>query len=87
MNARVEWQPGARRALRKLPGDVAGRIVRAVDDFAATGHGDVKKLTDSRPPAYRLRVGDWRVKFGYDAAAADGVVLVVLAVANRREAY
>lgn len=54
----MEWQPAARRALKKLPANVAERLVRAVDDLAATSRGDVKKLTDSRPPAYRLRVGD-----------------------------
>lgn len=84
MSLRVEWQPAARRALKKLPADVAARLVAAVDDFAATGRGDVKKLTDVHPPVYRLRVGDWRVQFGRDVPAG---VLVVFGVANRREAY
>ena len=39
MSLRVEWQPRARRALTKLPPDVAERIVRATDELAGTGRG------------------------------------------------
>ncbi len=84
MSIRVEWEPAARRALRKLSPDIADRLTAAVVELAATGRGDVKKLTDSRPPSYRLRVGDWRVIFGRDTAAG---VLLVHDVVNRRDAY
>ncbi len=42
---------------------IARRIYAAVQRFAETGRGDVKRLTGSRPPEYRLRVGDYRVRF------------------------
>ena len=84
MSLTVEWESAARRALKKLQVDVAARVVEAVADLAATGRGDVKKLTDSRPPAYRLCVGDWRVIFGRDTAAG---ALLVHDVINRRDAY
>lgn len=84
MSHRAEWQPAARRAFKKLPAEVAERVARAVDELAATGRGDVKKLTDVRPPAYRLRVGEWRVTYSRDDAAG---VLVIVAIAHRREAY
>lgn len=84
MSLRVEWEPAARRDLRKLARDVADRVTAAVVELAATGRGDVVKLVDVRPPAYRLRVGDWRVIFRRDSVAG---VLVVLRVVNRREAY
>ena len=44
--------------------------------------GDVKLLTDSDPKEYRLRVGDYRVRF-YNL----GDTLQILSVRHRREAY
>jgi len=44
--------------------------------------GDVKRLQGIDPPEFRLRVGDWRVRF-----LSDGATLTVLRVRNRREAY
>ncbi|MEJ7812313.1 MAG: hypothetical protein WKG32_18020 [Gemmatimonadaceae bacterium] len=42
----------------------------------------MRKLTDVSPPEYRLRIGDWRVRF-----ALAGAAMTVLRVVNRREAY
>ncbi len=61
---------------------IALRLKKAVERFAATGSGNVKKLQGIDPPEYRLRVGDYRVRF--DLA---GEVVRVLRVRNRREAY
>jgi hypothetical protein len=33
--------------------------------FLTTGEGDVKRLTDVDPPEFRLRLGDYRLRF-YD---------------------
>ena len=48
----------------------------------ATGEGDVKRLQDIEPPEFRLRVGDYRVRF-HD----HGDTLHVTAVKHRREVY
>jgi mRNA-degrading endonuclease RelE of RelBE toxin-antitoxin system len=50
--------------------------------FAGTGAGDVKKLRGISPPEYRLRVGDYRIRFDME-----GEAIRVLRVRNRREAY
>jgi mRNA-degrading endonuclease RelE of RelBE toxin-antitoxin system len=50
--------------------------------FLATDEGDVKKLTDIDPPEYRVRVGDYRIRF-YDR----GETIEILAVKHRSEAY
>jgi mRNA-degrading endonuclease RelE of RelBE toxin-antitoxin system len=42
----------------------------------------VKKLQDIDPPEYRLRVGDYRVRFELQKET-----MRVLRVRNRREAY
>lgn len=84
MPFRVEWQRAAERDVRKLPADVAGRVAAAVEHFAATASGDVRKLSGVKPPVYRLRSGDWRILFDWDQAAG---VISVLRVVNRRDAY
>jgi mRNA interferase RelE/StbE len=60
---------------------IARRVKQAVERFAETGDG-VKKLHGIDPPEYRLRVGDFRVRF-----ELDGETLRILRVRNRREAY
>jgi mRNA interferase RelE/StbE len=68
------------RQWAKLSSDVRRRIDARLTDFAATGHGDVKRLK-GRDSA-RLRIGDWRVIFYEDHGT-----IVVSAVGHRREIY
>ena len=50
--------------------------------MADTGAGNVKRLQGIDPPEYRLRVGDYRVRFH-----REGETIRILRVRNRREAY
>jgi len=52
----------ARASLKSMSPDVARRIVRKIERMRNDLAGDVKRLTNFEP-AYRLRVGDWRVLF------------------------
>jgi mRNA-degrading endonuclease RelE of RelBE toxin-antitoxin system len=61
---------------------IARRVKQAVERFADTGAGNVKRLQGIDPPEYRLRVGDCRVRFHQE-----GETFQVLRVRNRREAY
>jgi mRNA interferase RelE/StbE len=61
---------------------IGRRIRQAVERLGGTGAGNVKKLQGTKPPEYRLRVGDFRVRF-----ELDGETIRVLRVRNRREAY
>ena len=61
---------------------IARRVKQAVERFADTGAGNVKRLQGIDPPEYRLRVGDYRVRFHMDDETVQ-----VLRVRNRREAY
>lgn len=78
----VFWTPAARKDLKGLDAATLRRVTAAVKTLAETGRGDVKKLTDR--PGHRLRVGDWRVIFKFDA---DTHALRIGRVLNRREAY
>lgn len=79
---KVVWKDQARDQLRAIEKDTALRILHALAGFAATAEGDVKRLRDIEPPEFRLRVGDYRVRFHM---AAD--TLEITAVKHRREVY
>jgi hypothetical protein len=56
----------------------------ALERYAETEQGDVRKLTDVEPPEWRLRVGDWRVLFcsGVGAERSEATSCFKATVAN-----
>ena len=73
----------AQRDLRRLDRPVATRILDALARLADTGQGDVTRL-QGVSDEWRLRVGDWRVRFRYDHTTR---TLVVLHIRPRGQAY
>lgn len=82
MPRKIVWKDQAKAQLRAIDQPTALRILHALAHFVATGEGDVKRLQDIVPPEFRLRVGDYRLRF-HDL----GDSILVLAVKHRREAY
>ena len=80
---RLEFTPNADRTFRKLARDVQDRIRKKLRRFAETGAGDVLAMV-GRPGELRLRVDDYRVVF---ERQGDRMVILVLAVGNRRDVY
>ena len=58
----VAWTRRAHRDLRRIVRAIAARIYAAIVRFAETGQGDVRRLS-ARENQWRLRVGDYRVRF------------------------
>ncbi len=75
----IEWTEKALEDMAALDKGIARRVKGAVERFAETGAGNVKRLQGIDPPEFRLRVGDWRVRFHQDGET--------IRVLNRREAY
>lgn len=74
--------PPARRDLKRLDPPVQRRILDALDRFvAAPRSGDIRKLDSVQ---WRLRVGDWRVRFSFDD---ENQAIVVLRILPRGRAY
>lgn len=82
MGKKIAWTEPAKANLRAIEQPTALRILRSLARYLATGEGDVQRLQDIEPPEFRLRVGDYRVRF-HDL----GDSIVVLAVKHRREVY
>lgn len=76
--------PRALRDLERVDQSLRRRVFAALDRLAATGQGDVKRLRGIDPPEWRLRVGDWRVRFRYDHPRR---TIEVLQVPPRGRAY
>jgi mRNA interferase RelE/StbE len=77
------YKPAALRELSCMDRSDAERVIRALEVFAATGHGDIKALKGALKGRYRLRVGKWRAFFSLDQPGS----IVVIDVDNRGQAY
>ena len=83
MNWRVVLTERARRDLRGLDTAVATRLISAIDRLAQTGYGDVMRL-HRQEREWRLRIGDWRVRFTFDY---DTNTMRILRIVHRSQAY
>jgi mRNA-degrading endonuclease RelE of RelBE toxin-antitoxin system len=81
--AHFVWTAAARADLRKIELETARRILLALTRYGQTGQGDIKALEGKLAGTFRLRIGDWRVRF---RRRADRTI-EVLGVKNRGEAY
>jgi mRNA interferase RelE/StbE len=79
---KIVFTPQARTNVRGIDRETAMRILAALDRFARTGMGDIKKL-EGNSGELRLRVGDYRIRF---IEEPPGTILVHC-VLHRSEAY
>jgi mRNA interferase RelE/StbE len=78
---RFRWTEQAKGELRLIDREQAMAILLALTEYGNTGQGDVKRLKGKEE--FRLRVGDYRVRF---ERLGDGT-LKILHVKHRRDAY
>lgn len=79
----VEFLPSAARALSKLDRALQRRIGRRIDRLADDPRAGGTKLRGAGD-VWRARVGDYRILYIIED---DRLVVVVVRVAHRREAY
>jgi mRNA-degrading endonuclease RelE of RelBE toxin-antitoxin system len=78
----IAFTDQAKADIRALPQSVALQILRMVARFLESEKGDVKRLQGIEPPEFRLRLGDYRVRF-HDL----GDSIEILRVRHRKEVY
>ena len=79
----ISYTRQALKALRKMPTDMAQRIIAKIEQYAADPDSlsnNVKALKGRE--GFRLRVGDWRVIMN-----DEGVILAVLEIGSRGSVY
>lgn len=59
------------------------RVASALQRLVLTNAGNIRKLRGIDPPEYRLRVGDFRIRF----SCPDADTVRVNRVQNRKDAY
>ena len=79
----LAYRPAAQRQLERMDSSNAERIMKALEELAANGRGDVKALKGSLKGRYRLRIGKWRAFFILEPPSR----VVVIDVDNRGQAY
>lgn len=79
----VAWAPRSERDMARLDPQIRRRVLAAVRRFAVSGQGVVRSMAES-PNQYRLRVGDWRVRFHH---VEDSATIRIVRVGHRREVY
>jgi mRNA interferase RelE/StbE len=77
------WTTHAVRDLEHLEKADLNRIVAALEAYAETGSGQIKKLAGTSAE-WRLRVGDWRVRFSFRSPPPG---ILILAIEPRDRAY
>jgi mRNA-degrading endonuclease RelE of RelBE toxin-antitoxin system len=63
MSYGISWRRRAEKDLGRLDRMARNRVIDAVERYAATREGDIRRLQDIMPPLFRLRIGDLRVLF------------------------
>lgn len=81
---RVVFDDRARKDLRRIDPPTRKRILAAITKLGQSAEltGDIKRLQGSTE--YRLRVGDWRVRFLRDGCQ---LIITVVRVLPRGRAY
>ena len=93
MRYRVQAERSARKAVEKLPIDVARRLVARYEELMRDPRPPGVKKLSGKPNTYRVRVGDYRVvyriedgPFTEDRVQYDGRVTIDT-VGHRRDVY
>lgn len=81
MKYQVQFNPRAIKDFKKLSPDIQKRINSKIIAMQDNLQGDIKKLTNFEP-AYRLRVGDYRILFEIEDNN-----LIIYRIKHRSNAY
>jgi mRNA-degrading endonuclease RelE of RelBE toxin-antitoxin system len=78
----IIWSDEARADVRAIDRSIALGLLEGLARFAFTESGDVKQLHGYDPPQFRLRLGDYRIRF---RNLGDSIEIVH--VSHRKQAY
>jgi len=82
MAKKIAWTDQARADVRAIDRETGIDLLHGLARFVATEEGDVRRLQGIEPPEFRLRLGDYRVRF-HDL----GDSIEILRVRHRKDAY
>ncbi len=84
MNWRIQWSKSAIRDMKKVNEPDKSRIWETLEKLIEQPQqADIKKLK-GKAGEYRLRVGEWRIRFRADS---NNRVYLIIHVQHRRDVY
>jgi mRNA interferase RelE/StbE len=82
MAKKIAWSDQAKADVRAIDRETAIDLLHRLARFLETEEGDVKRLQDIEPPEFRLRLGDYRLRY-----RDHGESIEILRVLHRKDAY
>ena len=80
----IEWRRSAAQKLKKLPREVVGRILKAVEQLSTEPYpSGVRKLVGAEH-TYRIRAGDYRIIYSVSVMAS-ALIIEIIRVGHRRD--
>jgi mRNA-degrading endonuclease RelE of RelBE toxin-antitoxin system len=79
---KILWSDQAKADVRAIDRETALDLLQRLARFLSTEQGDIRRLQDIDPPEFRLRLGDYRLRY-YD----HGDSIELLRVLHRKDAY
>lgn len=83
MKRKIIWSDEARADLRAIDRETGLGLLKHLARYAATDTGDIKQLAGYDPVQFRLRVGDYRIRFRKPSEEE----LHIVRVLHRKDAY
>jgi mRNA interferase RelE/StbE len=80
----IEWKRSAAQELKKLPREVVGRILKAVEQLATEPYPSRIRQLVGAEHTYRIRIGDYHVIYSVMASA---LIIEIIRVGHRRDIY
>ena len=84
MTYSIEFQPAARRELRKLPPQIQKQIMPHIDALAANPRPSGVVKLENKSELYRVRSGDYRIVY---IIQDDALIVLVVKIAKRGDVY
>jgi mRNA interferase RelE/StbE len=81
---RIEWKRSAAQELKKLPREIIGRILKAVEQLSTEPYPSAVRKLVGVEHTYRIRGGDYRIVYSVMASA---LVIEIIRVGHRRDIY
>jgi mRNA-degrading endonuclease RelE of RelBE toxin-antitoxin system len=82
VSQKIAWTTLAKADLRAIDRLAGMNILHGLARYIQTGIADVERLQNIDPPEFRLRVGDYRIRF-----RDFGDTIEIMRVRHRSEAY
>ena len=81
---KIEWKHSAKKEIKRLPKQVIGKILSAVEQLPNNLHPVGSKKIIGTEHTYRLRIADYRVVYSIEN---EYLIIEIIRVGHRKDVY